>query len=395
MKNLERKIKRIGLMGTIATTLLLSGCSCSRKDVNVEETTLMSSEVETTENVTTVDIKGELQSDKEETTEKVTEVETELVTEEPTRSLDDAVNDYYELNKDFFESHGMGSNELKKTILVLNNVLTNDGELLVSREDIWAAYGNIQDILLPGEVLQKIDNINAKKMGIDLEDPIVLDEDYPSINNLLVVQRPGTPYVNEKVAEYDEFMKKLVKDLNNGTYDEKAIEEYVIKLNVDDVNADKTYLNKVNDSSEKYILATINFNVLQLAAMTHLQQEYINVNKDGVDRIKINPTNGESDIENAIIQLESTGLIDAAVIDEVVNYYKYTVLVGEEADAKVIEERFGVNLDQANLLIAYVTYKTRMPITAYYEMMCDAMARDVLFVEESYTYSLNEPVMVK
>lgn len=386
-----KKVKFNGAKAIVLSSALMFGATgCQTRENNIEST---SSIIETSiiDNTTEEVVVTETEKVVEPTTEEVIETTESVVenvedttefVEEDFLSIDN-MDSKYNLYKDYYENHGIDEQEFYNMNYVLNDKLVDDeGKLIMSVEDVWTAYSNLSNLINVPEISQKIDNINAKAYGIDLNDNIIIPE-IPKVSEMINPETKDAKFAISKLEEFEEFRDNLINDLNNKSdYDKEAIKEYVIKLNVTDVNSGNAYAQRVNSNSLTYVLADVNINALQLAAMAYNQYEYLDINVDGVKGLKINPTNGESDIENAVNQLLEQGWINEATLSDALAYYTYSVALNKEVDTVEISERLGVSIDQANLLLAYVQYRTKMAITSHIQTECNAEARTVTEVQE-------------
>ena len=374
---MERKITfKTGARAIMLSTALifgLSGCA-KRNDDNLSKF-----ETSSEETTSMVELKN-YNDDVIETNE--TEEETTEVSKEEFLTIE-KMDNYYNSYSEFFESHGIDEQEFYDMNYVLNNKLIDEnGNVILSVEDIWNAYSNISNLITVPELVQKIDNINAKNYGIEINDDIVIPK-VPKLSELIDPDTKDATYTISKLQEYEDFRDELIKDLNEkGTYNKDSIRDYAIKLNVTDINSGNGYSSRVSSNNALYVLADVNVNVLQLAAMAYNEQEFLDVNVDGVKKLKINPTNGESDIENAVNQLLEQGWINEATLADVLSYYTYQVAVNNEINGIEISERLGVSIDQANLLLAYIEYRSKMAITSHIQTECNAEARTVSEVQE-------------
>lgn len=378
MRNIKRiKLDAKSILLSTAILLSLGGCS---KNSNVDETTAFDKSIPESTTYNSTEESKEKETNKNNETKEVETIIVEVPTTEAQK--ENTLTQYYNRYNEYFNAHGIDQQELFDMVCVLNDKITDDnGDLMYSVEDIWTAYSNISDLIEVPEVAQKIDNINAKEYGIDINDTIVINE-MPKLSDMINTESKDSAFTIEKLVEFENFRDNLIKELNEtGKYDKEKIREYVIKLTVTDINEGNGYTHRISSNSAEYVLSDINVSALQLAAMAYNQQEFLDVNVDGVKNLKINPTNGESDIENAVSQLLENGWINEATVAAAVSYYTYQVALNNEVDGEYIAERLGVTIDQANLLLAYVEYKSKMAITSYIQTKCNAEAKTVSEVQ--------------
>ena len=143
---LRKKLAAGALAGTIALGSL-TGCGKNDDKMTYDEFLAQYEQEHATEEAST----------ETQTTESVSE---EYVSEglnaEADASIEEIVDESYEEYQEFYDSVGIDKNQIRNMIFFVN-----DKYETLTEDELGLAYCNIERIMLPYKVSQKIDNINT------------------------------------------------------------------------------------------------------------------------------------------------------------------------------------------------------------------------------------------
>ena len=379
----ERNFKGLilGSKGTLialCALLGLSGCSKNKKESSNDITTTPTIAVESVskdENVTTPIVTPEV------TPEVTPTITPEVITGLNTldnESIEVAVESSYEKYEKYYETHGMSKDQIRDMIFILNDkYVDEDGNLIVDVDRVNEAYSNIEKIMYSDDIIQKMDNINAIEGNIELKNDFVIVE-HPSLVDFIDQNKTGGKYTAEKVAEYEKIRNKEIEVMNTtGNYDRELVNNYIKKILVTDINSNQDHMDNMTKNGQKYVVAATKNYALQFAAVMNNQKEFLEINEDGVNAIKINPTKGERYLENTVLRLLEEGLLDEETFDNIVKYVKVQDKIGNNVDNKEVSQKYDVALEETNIVVSYAKYLTSMANTSFFDVMCDEEAESV------------------
>ena len=387
MTKIKERIKKYAFLAGFATmTLSLSSCGETKTDtattsVSTEATTNTSTEVPTKEVVA------------EATTEKV-DTGIDSLNINDNASIEQAVDNTYEKYREFYKNNAMGKDEIRDIIFVINDKYTDeDGKLVIDEDRAIDAYMNIKKILFSSAMKQKLDNINIKDVKVENNFKI---EEHPTLIDFVDQDLAGGELIADEIKEYEALRNSQIKQLNDTeSYNREEVKAYVIKNEVTDIDNHSNDISNFGKNGHKFVCAAVHEAALNMAAIEFPEDDVIEVDYDGTVRptIKINPTIGERDLEASVLRLRLEGLISDEEYNDVVSYVRSEVEVmddKEELEKKIVE-KWDIELDDANLLIAYAKYLNSMAITRHYDYECDEQNETVkdIQVKRSNTSSLN------
>ena len=263
-------------------------------------------------------------------------------------SIETAVEKNYNNYEEFYESKGISEDQVRDLVFVLNDMYVDeDGNLIINEDRVHEAYSNIRDILYSDEMINMIGIIDEKENGIDIERDYTINE-HPSLVKLVDVNKTGGAATASKLADYEEIRDAEIQKMNTEKkYDKEIIKEYVINNSISDVNVNVDHMDNITKNGQKFIVAATKFYGLQMAASMNSHTEYIEVNRDGVSSIKINPNEKERKM--------------------IADYNQY-------ADE-------GIQIPES-LSKDYIEYLNKKLDTGYFRVMCDEEAESVKDVNE-------------
>lgn len=376
-------IKKYGVIATIGL-MGLGLTSCGKSETT--ETTTVAATTEATTSTTTEAVTTEVQ------TEAVTEATTERVDTDgldiyDNASIESAVDKSYDTYKEFYDNLGISKDQIRDMIFVSNDVYTDeDGKLVIDEERALDAYMNIKKVLL------------SPKMNMDVYNTMLSPEEVyklesaPSLADFIDIDLAGGNIVADEIKEYEALRDSQIKLINEkGQVDVETVKNYVIKNEITDIDNYSNAPDSVSKNGHKFILTAIHYSGLQLASAV-TQDQYIKSDKRN---IKINPSDDEVILESRIIELDERGYLPDGMLDDVVKYVKVEEDINDDLTdeelAKKVSEKYRMELDESNLLIAYARYVNSMDIYMYIDDMCDEQNETVkdIEVKRKNTSSLN------
>ena len=401
MKDIKRTKKRIAMVSlAFAMGSALTSCTSIKKN-NEEPTTL----VETTDEITSEDIT----TTEEITTETIT---TEEVVSDKLNVYDDAsvertVDNYYERYKEYIEKNGISKDQIRDVIFVLNDRYTeeknNKGMAIIDETSSKWALTIINSILYSDEIIQKMDNIiTTEETGFDTNNDWKIVEQ-PSLIPLIDENIADSSILISELKEFESLRDHEVNYMNkNNKIDVDTIDKYIIKNEVVDINKNENAVSSVQGIGQQYVMAATHFHSLNMAAKANTGVIYLQVPQyDNIPTIKINPTNGERDLESLYISLmESSSEEEIDKYNKVISDVQTLVKAKKPADeiSEYIEMNYSdVKIDDSNIIIRYYMFRETMQIEAYDNIMCSTFGRiDNLFndLKEKKQYNKNNKKLI-
>ncbi len=167
--------------------------------------------------------------------------------------------------------------------------------------------------------------------------------------------------------------------------DVESINNFVVKMEIDDYNNNEANISKVKKNGQKFLLGAYKFKALDLAAIANPHTIYLE-GYEGIDKnIKINPTNEESFLESDIITMIELGDIDGTMVEEVISFYESNGFASTTEEDLI--KKFGMSDEKLKLVLSYVHYVTTMANHKYDELMCNSEAKTVMDIESIKEYS--------
>lgn len=344
------------------------------------------------------------QATTEATTEDIEVVTTEATTEEVVTdglditnnaSIEKVVDESYEKYQEFYEETGIDKDQIRNMIFFINDKYTDEAGSPVFTEDEMAlAYCNVERIMLPYKVSQKIDNINTINNGdIKPEDDGIIIPEIPKISDFIDQNISGGKITARKTKEWEDELEKQRKLMNESrTFDIDSINAFIKKNEVTDFNNDDTGLSSSTVNGFLFVISDQHKYALRMAGAMQPQVIYIEGN-DGIDEIKINAYNEERKVEDLVENLKEENLLDAAKTDEVVNYVVALYENGQATTPEEIAAAYGLGIDNSDLLIDYAIFLSTMEYYQYERIDCNRkrQAHDKLneIITNNKTSSLN------
>lgn len=354
---LRKKLAAGALAGTIALGSL-TGCGKNDDKMTYDEFLAQYEQEHATEEAST----------ETQTTESVSE---EYVSEglnaEADASIEEIVDESYEEYQEFYDSVGIDKDQIRNMIFFVN-----DKYETLTEDELGLAYCNIERIMLPYKVSQKIDNINTIANGdITPEQDGVIIPNIPKISSFVDQNKSGGKITVRKMQEWEEELAKQVKLMNEeGTFDVDSINAFIKKNEVTDYNNDDTGLSSSTVTGFRFVLSDQHKYALRMAGAMQPQVNFIEGN-EGIDDIKINAFNEERKIEDLVENLKEENLLDAATSEKVVDYVTNLYQNGETITPQEIAESYGLSIDNSNLLIDYAIYLSTMAFYQYERIDCN------------------------
>ena len=344
------------------------------------------------------------QTTTEATTEDIEVVTTEATTEEVVAeglditnnaSIEKVVDESYEKYQEFYDETGIDKDQIRNMIFFINDKYTDEAGSPVFTEDEMAlAYCNVERIMLPYKVSQKIDNINTINNGdIKPEDDGIIIPEIPKISDFIDQNISGGKITARKTKEWEDELDKQRKLMNESrTFDIDSINAFIKKNEVTDFNNDDTGLSSSTVNGFLFVISDQHKYALRMAGAMQPQVIYIEGN-DGIDEIKINAYNEERKVEDLVENLKEENLLDAAKTDEVVNYVVALYENGQATTPEEIAAAYGLGIDNSDLLIDYAIFLSTMEYYQYERIDCNRkrQAHDKLneIITNNKTSSLN------
>ena len=345
------------------------------------------------------------QTTTEATTEDIEVVTTEATTEEVVvtdeldvtnnASIEKVVDESYEKYQEFYEETGIDKDQIRNMIFFINDAYTDEAGSPVFTEDEMAlAYCNVERIMLPYKVSQKIDNIYTINNGdIKPEDDGIIIPEIPKISDFIDQNKSGGKITARKTKEWEDELEKQRKLMNESrTFDIDSINAFIKKNEVTDFNNDDTGLSSSTVNGFLFVISDQHKYALRMAGAMQPQVIYIEGN-DGIDEIKINAYNEERKVEDLVENLKEENLLDAAKTDEVVNYVVALYENGQATTPEEIAAAYGLGIDNSDLLIDYAIFLSTMEYYQYERIDCNRkrQAHDKLneIITNNKTSSLN------
>lgn len=383
----RNKVNKKLISMILAGMLTFAPVGCGKANTKTADTTAPATQ--TTTEATTEDIEVV-------TTEATTEaVVTDGLDITNNASIEKVVDESYEKYQEFYEETGIDKDQIRNMIFFINDKYTDEAGSPVFTEDEMAlAYCNVERIMLPYKVSQKIDNINTINNGdIKPEDDGIIIPEIPKISDFIDQNISGGKITARKTKEWEDELEKQRKLMNESrTFDIDSINAFIKKNEVTDFNNDDTGLSSSTVNGFLFVISDQHKYALRMAGAMQPQVIYIEGN-DGIDEIKINASNEERKIEDIIENLKEENLLDAAKTDEVVNYVVALYENGQATTPEEIAAAYGLGIDNSDLLIDYAIFLSTMEYYQYERIDCNRkrQAHDKLneIITNNKTSSLN------
>ena len=364
----ERIIKKIAIVAmTIAMGPSIQGCTSLTKTETSNKTTY-----EQTEDANV----NENNTENIENTEKLTETEevsSDKLNINDNASIEKTVDNFYEEYKEYCDLHGINKDQIRNLIFVINDKYTDENGNLLFDDDmtVLITYAIANDMLYSSSISQKIDNIITTEVsGYDTNNDWKIEK-HPSLIPLVDESLAGSSIVVSELKEYETLRDYEIDYMNeNNKIDVDAIDKYVIKNEVIDVNKNSNPVSSVYKNGQLYLMAATHTAILNMDAKVNTNVIYLQVPQyDNIPAIKINPTNAETDMESLFISLmESRSPEEREVFNNVITDVQ-TLINAKKTDGEIaeyIEMKYSdVKIDDSNLIIRYYKYRDTMQITAY------------------------------
>lgn len=383
----RNKINKKLISMILAGMLTFAPVGCGKANTKTADTTAPATQ--TTTEATTEDIEVV-------TTEATTEaVVTDGLDITNNASIEKVVDESYEKYQEFYEETGIDKDQIRNMIFFINDKYTDEAGSPVFTEDEMAlAYCNVERIMLPYKVSQKIDNINTINNGdIKPEDDGIIIPEIPKISDFIDQNISGGKITARKTKEWEDELEKQRKLMNESrTFDIDSINAFIKKNEVTDFNNDDTGLSSSTVNGFLFVISDQHKYALRMAGAMQPQVIYIEGN-DGIDEIKINAYNEERKVEDLVENLKEENLLDAAKTDEVVNYVVALYENGQATTPEEIAAAYGLGIDNSDLLIDYAIFLSTMEYYQYERIDCNRkrQAHDKLneIITNNKTSSLN------
>lgn len=383
----RNKVNKKLISMILAGMLTFAPVGCGKANTKTADTTAPATQ--TTTEATTEDIEVV-------TTEATTEaVVTDGLDITNNASIEKVVDESYEKYQEFYEETGIDKDQIRNMIFFINDKYTDEAGSPVFTEDEMAlAYCNVERIMLPYKVSQKIDNINTINNGdIKPEDDGIIIPEIPKISDFIDQNISGGKITARKTKEWEDELEKQRKLMNESrTFDIDSINAFIKKNEVTDFNNDDTGLSSSTVNGFLFVISDQHKYALRMAGAMQPQVIYIEGN-DGIDEIKINAYNEERKVEDLVENLKEENLLDAAKTDEVVNYVVALYENGQATTPEEIAAAYGLGIDNSDLLIDYAIFLSTMEYYQYERIDCNRkrQAHDKLneIITNNKTSSLN------
>lgn len=383
----RNKVNKKLISMILAGMLTFAPVGCGKANTKTADTTAPATQ--TTTEATTEDIEVV-------TTEATTEaVVTDGLDITNNASIEKVVDESYEKYQEFYEETGIDKDQIRNMIFFINDKYTDEAGSPVFTEDEMAlAYCNVERIMLPYKVSQKIDNINTINNGdIKPEDDGIIIPEIPKISDFIDQNISGGKITARKTKEWEDELEKQRKLMNESrTFDIDSINAFIKKNEVTDYNNDDTGLSSSTVNGFLFVISDQHKYALKMAGAMQPQVIYIEGN-DGIDEIKINASNEERKIEDIIENLKEENLLDAAKTDEVVNYVVALYENGQTTTPEEIAAAYGLSIEHSNIIIDYAIFLSTMEYYQYERIDCNRkrQAHDKLneIITNNKTSSLN------
>lgn len=376
----ERIIKKIAIVAmTIAMGPSIQGCTSLTKTETSNKTTYEQTEDANVDENNTENI---------ENTEKLTETEevsSDKLNINDNASIEKTVDNFYEEYKEYCDLHGINKDQIRNLIFVINDKYTDENGNLLFDDDmtVLITYAIANDMLYSSSISQKIDNIITTEVsGYDTNNDWKIEK-HPSLIPLVDESLAGSSIVVSELKEYETLRDYEIDYMNeNNKIDVDAIDKYVIKNEVIDVNKNSNPVSSVYKNGQLYLMAATHTAILNMDAKVNTNVIYLQVPQyDNIPAIKINPTNAETDMESLFISLmESRSPEEREVFNNVITDVQ-TLINAKKTDGEIaeyIEMKYSdVKIDDSNLIIRYYKYRDTMQITAYENIKCNAQAKTI------------------
>lgn len=347
----------------LTASLALSAVGCGKTDNNQSEDTNRDQARKSIERFTeeeTTEEKGVYISQEEydaliekidSLSTETEESETEVATEEPyvegelnvnnNESVQKRAEELFDEYNDYWENAGLDTNDIIDIIYVLNEKTTDaEGNCIIKNEEgINKVFNNINEIILPLDMIKKAEQIRKANEGYADEDGKIGEiPTPPSVRKLLDLNKGGAENTARKLDEYqDEIYKQLSLMNNEDTYDLESMNEFIRVIeDYDCENGDTGYTN-TDDHSHLYLLAISKERALNLNGTMQPTDVLWVYDNDGYQLAKVSKTDEENKREDIIREYE----------------YQYGVDIEAMVTALIERKKEGLSIDNQYILEAY------------------------------------------
>lgn len=341
---LKRKLALLSLAGT----LTLSGAGCAK--TNKVETENTQNNITTEATVLSDNAKTDVNAE-----------------------LENFAETNYSTYQEFYDSIGIDKDQIKNMYLFINDIYEDENSnALMSVDDLGLAYMNVESVMLPYKVSQKIDNINTINHGdIKPEDDGVVIPSIPKLSEFIDQSKAGASITTRKLQEYEDELNYQVNLMNSDrTFDTKHMNKFIKKNEVTDYNNDDTGLSSTTSIGFRFLLSDSHKYALKMDGAMQPQVNFIEGN-DGIKDIKINAFNAERKTEDMVENLKEENLLDSDTIDSITNKVIDIYNDGNSITPKEIASDYDISIDNSNLLIDYAIYLSTMQYYMYERMDCN------------------------
>lgn len=256
------------------------------------------------------------------TTEYVTEyvAEPEATTEEVTYDVnyevEAIVENSYATYQTYYDTMGYTQDDIRTTILVLGDMTEG-----LTKDDVIDSCRMVKDILASDNLAQKIDNINH---GSEVDCDLMT---LPKVSEFILEKDSEIKPIVERV----EANRDLIVSAIQGTGDYKSVLDQfnndTVDMCYDTWNEDQGLdVTNLSNEGSLFLVSAAKWSLLNLAGTLNSGEIYIEGSKiDNItnepQKVKVNYTAEEQDIENQIMQADLLGLqVSQEIIDEYANF---------------------------------------------------------------------------
>ena len=375
-KIVNKKFKKAGLL--LALGLVLSGCGKTKDTTNTETSSI--TEAVTTEKQT------EIQTTEPKTEEVTTEVKVvDGLDITNNASIEATVDTIFAEDEEFYKENGISKNDIRNMIFIINDKEKDeDGKLLFDEATFERTFECIDTVLYSNEVDQKIDNVAT----VDYEVDNFEAKKQPSLVKYVDMNLSGSYVLVDEIQEYEKMRDYQVEKMNKeGKFDIDAINQYVIKNEVTDINNNSNPMSAIKGNGQAYVMASTHKFALDMAGMMNSYDTiYLTAPEyDGINTVKINLTTGEKEVIDDAERLLRTGKIDMEEFNKIVTFIKEeSEVINSDADMiKRVSADYDLDVDMSNLFVAYVKADTSMSVVRYFDIRCSVMKHYYDIVEEN------------
>lgn len=361
-ENIKNKLKKSLFATALSSSMLASLVGCGNNKTNTTTTT----ESTSVSTQATTEAKTE-----EPTTEVATEAKTEAPVElkgnlniNDNASIEANVDSIYESDKEFYDKNGIDKDTIRDMIFVINDKYEDeDGTPILDTDKIYKADASIQEIEYSFDFMLKVNQVTDGENEFELMK-------HPTLVPYVDLNLSGSEALVEEIKEFEEVRDYEIDYMNkNVAFDKDVVNNYVIKNEVVDIRKNKNNLDSFTKNGQQYVISFLHVAGLEMAASMNIDTLALTY-EDEV--ININYTNAESDLVVTVETLRREGLLTPEAIDNAISFVEaYSITVTDDKElAKMYSERFGIELNYCNLLIAYAKTLIRQEVYGWNKAAC-------------------------